>query len=569
MKKIDEILDEILNKRGFVSAEDREEYLSPRPARTYDPFLLDGMKAGVDLLISTARSGGCICIYGDYDADGVTASTIMARGVSELTDNWFFYIPSRFEEGYGLNVSAIDKIVERGADLIITVDCGCVSVGEVAYAKSRGLEVIVTDHHNIEDTIAEGIVIDPKKPVKFMSEQGKKPYPCQDLAGCGVAYKFIQALQRQLDLPRTMLTESLDMVAVGTIGDIVPLRDENRTLVKYGIIQANSRHRPSLDHLAKAISVDEISSSTIAFGIVPHINATGRMASAMRAVELFNSEDEKVIDEKVQELIRCNRERKQIQEAAFRKCKGMIRGDESFIVLCVDDMHEGIAGIVAGRIKDEYQRPVIIVTPSGEKGRADENAVLLKGTGRSIEGVNIYEVLNRHSELFLRFGGHSKACGFLMEAAGLERLKECVNNDVNEMLTEDPTLFEKKLDVDAEITPADVTVDLAKALDALAPFGEENPDPLLRMRNVRVRSVSYMGADMTHARFSACAPAGDSGGPSDRYTYAECVLFQKAKDLKSVLEGSDPVEITGTINLRTWKGQESVQFIVEDIKREN
>jgi len=568
MKKIDRILDEILEKRGIVSAEAREEYLSPRPACTHDPFLLDGMEAGVDLLVSTAGSGGCICIYGDYDADGVTASTIMARGVSELTDNWFFYIPSRFEEGYGLNVSAIDKIAERGADLIITVDCGCVSVGEVAYAKSKGLKVVVTDHHNIEDTIAEGIVIDPKKPARFMSEEGKKPYPCQDLAGCGVAYKFIQALQRKLDLPRNMLTEALDMVAVGTIGDIVPLRDENRTLVKYGIIQANSRHRPSLDRLARAISVDEITSSTIAFGIVPHINATGRMASAMRAVELFNSEDENVIDEKVQELVRCNRERKQIQEAAFRKCKDMIRGDESFIVLCVDDMHEGIAGIVAGKIKDEYQRPVIIVTPSGEKGRADENAVLLKGTGRSIEGVDIYEILNRHSELFLRFGGHSKACGFLMEAAGLELLEQYLNKDVNELLAEDPMLFEKKLDVDAEISPADVTVDLAKALAVLAPFGEGNPEPMLRMRNVRIWSVSYMGADLTHARFSACAPAGESGGPSGRYTYAECVLFRKAKDMKPLLECSDPVEITGSINLQTWKGQERVQFIIEDIKRE-
>ena len=568
MKKIDRILDEILNKRGIVTAEAREEFLSPRPSRTYDPFLLDGMEAGVELLISTAKSGDCICIYGDYDVDGVTASTIMARGVSELTDNWFFYIPSRFEEGYGLNVAAIDKIAERGADLILTVDCGCVSVGEVAYAKSKGIKVIVTDHHNIEDTIAEGIVIDPKKPAKFMSEEGKDPYPCQDLAGCGVAYKFIQALQRSLDLPRNMLTEALDMVAVGTIGDIVPLRDENRTLVKYGIIQANSRQRPSLDRLAKAISVDEISSSTIAFGIVPHINATGRMASAMRAVELFNSEDENIIDEKVQELVRCNRERKQIQDAAFRKCKDMIRGNESFIVLCVEDMHEGIAGIVAGKIKDEYQRPVIIVTPSGEKGRADEGAVLLKGTGRSIEGVDIYEVLNRHSELFLRFGGHSKACGFLMEAAGLEKLKACVNSDVNELLAEDPMLFEKKLDVDAVITPADVTVDLAKALDVLAPFGEGNPEPLLRMRNVRIRSVSYMGADMTHARFSACAPVSESGGPSGRYTYAECVLFRKAQDMKPLLESADPVEITGSINLQTWKGQERVQFIIEDIKRE-
>ena len=253
MRRTEDILDEILNKRGIHAGEDRDEYLSAKPERTYDPFLLDGMKAGVDLLISAAGAGERICIYGDYDADGVTASTVMACGVSQLTDNWFFYIPSRFEEGYGLNVTAIDKIIEQGANLIITVDCGCVSQNEVRYALDKGLKVIVTDHHNIEESIAEGIVIDPKKPAVFMSEEGKEPYPCRDLAGCGVAFKFIQALQRTADLPRSILSDALDMVAVGTIGDIVPLKDENRTLVKYGIAAANSGRRPSLSRLAEAI----------------------------------------------------------------------------------------------------------------------------------------------------------------------------------------------------------------------------------------------------------------------------------------------------------------------------
>ena len=245
MRKTEEIINEILNKRGILSDEDREEFLSAKPTRTYDPFLLDSMKAGVDLLVSAAKNGDRICIYGDYDADGVTAPTVMACGVSALTDNWFFYIPSRFVEGYGLNISAIDKIIAKGADLIITVDCGCVSQKEVEYAKAKGLKVIVTDHHNIEDTIADGIVIDPKKPQKFMLEDGKEPYPCQDLAGCGVAFKFLQALQRTADLPRKVLNDALDMVAVGTIGDIVPLRDENRTLVKYGLEAANSGRRAS------------------------------------------------------------------------------------------------------------------------------------------------------------------------------------------------------------------------------------------------------------------------------------------------------------------------------------
>ena len=518
------------------------------------------------MLISAAGDGKRICIYGDYDADGVTASIVMARGVSELTDNWFFYIPSRFEEGYGLNVSAIDKIIAQGAELIITVDCGCVSRKEVEYARSKGLQVIVTDHHNIEDTISDGIVIDPKKPLKFMSEDGKEPYPCPYLAGCGVAFKFLQALQRTADLPKNILTEALDMVAVGTVGDIVPLRDENRTLVKYGISAANSGRRLSLARLAEAVSVEELTSSNIAFAIVPHINASGRMASAMTAVELFSSTDDAVINGKVQELVQYNRQRKHIQEEAFTKCAGMIRGDEDFIVLNVGDMHEGIAGIVAGKIKDQYGRPAIIVTPSDEVGRGDADVKLLKGTGRSIGNVDIYEVLNRHSELFIRFGGHSKACGFLMEADNLDRLKQCVNDDMAELLQDDPQLFERTIDIDYELAPEEVTVELARELLKLAPFGEGNPDPVFIMKDVAIRNLSYMGAEHTHARFTAFGSGGTQQREPGRFYGAGCVLFRRAQDLKPLLESGERVDLTGTISHQVWRGQERVQFIVEEIK---
>ena len=397
-----------------------------------------------------------------------------------------------------------------------------------------------------------------------MAEEGKEPYPCRDLAGCGVAFKFIQALQRNADLPKSMLSEALDMVAVGTIGDIVPLKDENRTLVKYGIAAANSGRRPSLSRLAEAISLDEITSSNIAFGIVPHINASGRMASAMAAVELFNSTDDDVIDNRIQQLIQYNRQRKSIQEEAFNKCTEMISGDENFIVLKVSDMHEGIAGIVAGKIKDRYSRPAIIVTPSDEVGRGDGDVSLLKGTGRSIDGVNIYEVLNNCSDLFIRFGGHSKACGFLMEENNLDSLVESVNRDLESQLSENPDLFAKAVEFDAEIPPEEVTVELARELMKRAPFGDGNPEPVFLMRNVSIKSLSYMGANDVHARFSACAPMTGPGADG-RNAYAGCVLFRKAQELKSLLEGREKVNITGTVSHQVWRGQERVQFIVEDI----
>lgn len=554
MRTNESIINEILNNRGITDEEEIKEFLSEKPQRTYDPFLLDGMKEGVELLLSEAEAGGRICIYGDYDADGVTSVTVMGCGISRITSNWFYYIPSRFTEGYGLNIEALDKIKAAGTDLVITVDCGCVSYKEVEHAKAIGLKVIVTDHHNIENVMADCIVIDPKKP-------GNR-YPCRDLAGCGVAFKFIQALQRRAGLPKSILSEALDMVAVGTVGDIVPLHDENRTLVKYGIAAANTGRRKALSQLAKAISIDEINSENIAFAIVPHINATGRMESAMTAAELFNTDSDSVIEEKIGDLIRCNSERKRIQETAYENCLSMIRGDEEFIVLNIPDMHEGIAGIVAGKLKERFDRPVIIVTPSTGEGKNDDGVIYLKGTGRSVPNVDIYDVLNRHSELFIRFGGHRSACGFLMEESNLDSLREGVTAEVRQLHEKDPDLFENPVKTDTYIEPAEIDPELARKLQKLAPFGEGNPNPKFLMKNVEIHGLTYMGESRNHARFSVCSSRAASQG---NVSYANCVLFRKAQEMKELLESKGTVSLAGSLSHQIWRGQERVQFIVDEI----
>lgn len=550
MRNSEEIIREILNKRGIAKEEDIEEYLSPRPKKTYDPFLLDDMKAGVDLMLSEIKKGTRICIYGDYDADGVTATTVMSRGISELTDNWFYYIPSRFEEGYGLNCSALDKIKSRGAGLIITVDCGCVSYREVEYAKSLGLKVIVTDHHTIEDTIADCIVIDPKKPEKFLKD-GARKYPFPDLAGCGVAFKFVQAMQRQAGLPKSMLNDCLDMVAIGTVGDIVSLRDENRTLVKYGIEIANSGRRKSLSRLLEAISLNSVNSENIAFGIVPHINATGRMDSASEAVELFISDSDSVIDNKVAKLISCNTERKRIQEDAYEDCLKLVTGDEKIIILRVSDMHEGIAGIVAGKLKDRFNRSVIIVTPTGDG--------FLKGTGRSIPSINIYDVLSCHSKLFERFGGHRSACGFLMKEENYMSLVKGIDECMDKLIAENVDLFKCVKEADSILIPGEATCQLAKALQALSPFGEGNPNPKFIMKNVSISGLSYMGENNIHARFYAYS------GRKEKNQYVNCVLFRNARENSRELESGEPLNLYGSLSYQIWRGQERVQFIVEEL----
>ncbi len=544
MRRTEEIIKEILKKRGITEQSDIEEFLSDKPSKTYDPFLLDDMQAGVDLLLSEIKKGTGVCIYGDYDADGVTSVCILSHGLRELCDNFFFYIPSRFDEGYGLNCDAIKRIYERGAGLIITVDCGSVSYEEVEYAKSLGLKVIVTDHHNIDDRIADCIVINPKKKVD--------KYPFKALAGCGVAFKFLQAVQRQADLSRSILSEALDMVAVGTVGDIVPLLDENRTLVKYGIDRINMGKRKSLKRLAESIAIDKVNSENITYGVVPHINAAGRMASAMTAVNLFMSDDDEVIDSNVQKLLEYNSERKAIQEEAYEECSRYITGDENFIVLRMEHIHEGIAGIVAGKIKENRNRPVIIATPSGEG--------YLKGTGRSISKINLYDILSNHIEMFEKFGGHSKACGLLMKEENFEDLVKGVNHATELLLESDPDLFRADSVYDTYLNPGEISASLVGEVEKLGPFGAGNPMPRFIMRDVEVKRLSFMGEDGIHARFVA--------SHNDVYNiknYVNCVLFRKARELSQELTSGAPLDLIGSLSCQSWRGTEQIQFVVEEI----
>ena len=547
MREAKEILREILLKRDIVSEEDISEYLSDRPKKTYDPFLLLNMEAGVDLLLSEINAGTKICIYGDYDADGVTSVCIMYSVLRHLTDNIMYYIPSRFDEGYGLNTDAVKNIADAGAGLMITVDCGSVSYDEVEYAKQLGLKVIVTDHHSIDDVRADCVLINP--------HQKECTYPFSELAGCGVAFKMCQAVQKRTGLPKKVITDVLDLAAVGTVGDIVSLTDENRTIVKYGLNKINSRSRRSLAELASAISLDWITSENIAFGIAPHINAAGRMASEDEAVKLFRADDDSVIQRQVEKLTAFNRERKEKQNEAYVACTEKITGEENIMILEMDDIHEGIGGIVAGKIKENYHRPVIIVTPSGEG--------YLKGTGRSIPKIDIYALLKRHDSFFERFGGHKSACGFLLRKDVFQGFRNAVEIDVAEMKKADPEIFDKKKEWDIEISPGEITIGLARTLELMEPFGQGNPRPVFLMKNVIPGAVRFMGSDETHARFTA-----DVAGWVQTVTRhgVECVLFQRAQELKDLMCSGKPVDITGTVSLKTWRGRESVQFIIEEME---
>lgn len=538
-----DILISLLEKRGIIGQESVEEFLSDRPQLTHDPFLMKDMKEASDRILVALDKHEHICIYGDYDADGVCGVSLMIEILGKLNADLSYYIPSRFEEGYGLNQEAIAKIKDRGTHLIITVDCGSVSYDEVEYAKELGMDVIVTDHHNLNDKPASCLLINPK--------QEDCPYPEKGLSGCGVAFKLAQALQRKLPkkLTKADLNKMLDLVAIATVGDIVPLTGENRTMVKYGIRVINSGKRSGLSMLIKGAGLKdgEINSENIAYVIVPHLNAAGRMLSARTGVKLLTADTEQEWKEAANCLLENNRERKRIQDIAFEEAVAQIDEcgcQERFLILDLPNAHEGITGIVAGKIKDKYNLPTIIVTPTGENK--------LKGTGRSIEGLDLYEMLSACSHLFDKFGGHAGACGFTMDSANLQVLREALCTSAESRYHTEPLLFQSRLNIDIELEAEELKYELISCIEKFEPYGHKNSKPIIAIRGVSLSGPCYMGDRQQHVRFYADG--------------VSCILFNRADEFREYYEQGRPVDIAGYPEINRWNGSEKIQFMVIDLR---
>ena len=545
--EIDPKIIELLHKRGITTDEEIAEFLSDKPKETYDPFLLPDMEEGVDLILSYCDSGGKICIYGDYDADGVTSTVIMTEVLSQLTSNIIQYIPSRFDEGYGLNRSAIDTIKKAGAELIITVDCGSVSVEEVEYAKSIGLDIMVTDHHRIEDRQADTILINPARK--------DSEYPFSYLAGCGVAFKLAQAITDAAGLPKRRLTEMLDLVALGTIGDIVPLVSENRMLVKYGLRAINTSRREALRVLIEktGLKPGNIRCENVSFVLVPHINAAGRMKSAALALKLFLAKDREKMEAYADELVSCNVERKRLQNEVFERASAEADEkykDDAFLFIDLDNAHEGVTGIAAGKLREKYHVPSVIVTDAGDG--------LYKGTGRSPEGIDLYNLLKNEEEWFTNFGGHAAACGFTMVKEGLEQVRKDLAMRAGRIREESPELFQDNIEADIELEPEEATTGFAEQLALLEPCGRDNERPMISVEGIP-DSISRMGSDGQYLRFTL-------------KWASECtfLVFRNAVETgRKVIDASRSgrkIEAIGSMQIHEWNGNETVQIIVEAVR---
>ncbi len=522
---------EILKKRGIA---DTEEFLSASPKRAYDPFLMKNVREGVKLVSRHIDAGDRICVYGDYDTDGVTASAIILETLREVTDDLMSYIPKR-PEGYGMNRDAVDHIRDEGAKLIITVDCGSRDLEEIEYARSLGIDVIVTDHHTVEGETPYEYMINPK-----FSDSG---YPYRELAGCGVAFKFALALIEELGIDDRFKRTLLDLVAIGTVGDMVPLLDENRLLVKYGLKAIRNTHRKCVADLIGRLGKDlsEITEEEISYYLVSHLTAPGRVADPALSLSFLMERDEREARKLTEELIAKNNERKRMQAEAIDLIDpGDI--DDHFILTEIDRRFEGVAGIIAGRLKDEHNVPAIVFT-----GKGDE----LKGSGRSIDRVDLYTALDSAADCLIQFGGHEKACGLSVRREDLPELKEKLRAYMKKLTGEDMSLLDSTPEHDIAPAVAEVGYDLYDQLKCLAPFGMGNEMPVLLIEGT-VTDSRYIGEEGKHIKFRI-----DNS--------LDCIRWNVDPETADRIAAGRRVKVYGYLKDNSYRGNRAVQIDVREV----
>lgn len=469
------IISAILLRRGIDNLESAKRFFRPTIDRLYDPFLMQDMTVAVERLRRAVLSDEKILIYGDYDVDGITSVSFLYLLLKEIGSDVSYYIPDRQLEGYGLSKAAVTEAQEKGIDLIVTVDCGVTGHNEIEEANSLGIDVIVSDHHEPGPTLPNAIaVLDPKR--------NDCPYPFKELAGVGVAYKLGQGLLTRMDIDLSILEKYIDMVAIGTSADIVPLVDENRIFVKSGLERLNDSESVGLKALMRTAGLDgrEIGTGQIVFIIAPRINAVGRMGDAERAVKLLASEDEREARNIAGILEEENRHRKEVDEETFHQALEMaeqqfIKDQTCSLVLHQRGWHSGVIGIVASRVVERFYRPTILISIEDGVG---------KGSARSISGFDLYEALKGCEDLLIAFGGHKYAAGLSIEEDKIEAFKKRFEEIARERLDED--LLIPKLSIDAEINLDDIDEAFMRLLKLFAPFGPQNMRPVFVSRNLQV-----------------------------------------------------------------------------------
>ena len=536
---INELLARILVNKNITNKNDMSIFMNPTRKDFHDPFLMPDMEIAINRLLKAIENNQKIIIYGDYDADGITSTTVLKLFLEERGMDVSTYIPNRLNEGYGLNKGAIKEIYDDGFRLMVTVDCGISGIEEVEYANSLGIEMIITDHHEPAESLPNAIaVVDAKRK--------DNEYPFNQLAGVGVVFKVIQALSMRLGLDEKEYLKYLDIVCIGTISDIVPLVDENRVIAKLGLKLVAQTRNIGLRALIEIIGFKNIDSSSVSFGIAPRINACGRMGNEKLALDLFLCKDKNEAKKLAVKLNEYNIERQSIEKQMYDEAVKIIdenEKDKACIIVGKEGWHHGIIGIVSSKITEMYFKPSILICFDGNEG---------KGSGRSIPGFDLHEALMNCKQYLKKFGGHAMAVGVTVDKSEFGKFKSELEEYAKSCNVDKIVPI---INVDSELSLKDINVEAVKSLSLLEPYGEANKMPLFLFRNLKINSIRSL-SEGKHLKLSL----------KDENFMVDAIGFNMGELSEKYLL-DDKVDVVGNLDINSYGGNETVQIVLKDIRK--
>ena len=545
---ISPVLAKLLVQRGIVTFDDARSFFRPDLNDLHDPFLMKDMDKAVERLTKAMQRNEKILIYGDYDVDGTTSVSLVYRFLVKFYSNLDFYIPDRYNEGYGISIKGIDFAAQNNFKLIIALDCGIKAVEKIKYAKTLGVDFIICDHHNPDDELPPAVaVLDTKR--------NDCTYPYKHLSGCGVGFKLMQAFAMENNIHFEELIPLLDLLALSIASDIVPITGENRILAFFGLKQLNSNPSTGVKAIIEVCGLKdrEITISDIVFKIGPRINASGRMKLATEAVELMVSRDYNFAYERSGTINEYNNDRKDLDKNITDDAIAMIRLDESYaerksIVVYKPDWHKGVIGIVASRLAEEYYKPSVVLTESNG---------FASGSARSVLGFDLYKAVESCKDLLENFGGHMYAAGLTMKTENVDEFSRRFENFVAEHIQEDQTY--PQIDIDAVIEFKDITPKFFRVLKQFGPYGPGNMKPVFESKNVYdYGSSRLVGKDQEHLKLELTDSSSEN--------VMSGIAF-RMHEFNDHLKALNPLDICYTLEENTFNNNTSIQLMIRDIKK--
>jgi len=541
---ISPILSQLLINRGIRELTSARKFLKSDFKDLRDPYSFKDMEKAIDRILKAINNEERILIFGDYDVDGITSTALLFSILKELTSNLYYYLPNRFKEGYGLNEKVVDLANQNDFTLIITVDCGISSVYEVAKAENYGIDVIIIDHHKPQKEIPSAISI--------INPQYDESYPFKELAGVGVCFKVAQALYEKLKKRQEDLYSFLDYVVLGTIADSVPFLDENRILIKHGLKVLNQTKREGLKALMLESGVDygDLNTKEINFALAPRLNAAGRLGDPKLALESLLVDSPSKAEFLAKKLNEINKSRRDIGDNILKKARGLAfkqieEENNKILVLSSEGWNQGVIGIIASRLVDEFNRPAIVISKEDGTG---------KGSGRSTKGFHLYRALETCKDILINFGGHKYAVGITIDCNQISKFKSRINEIAQNYIKESDLI--PGLEVDAQLSLSDINLSLIKDINNLEPFGLGNPQPIFCSYNNMISDWRVVGENREHLKLKIM----------DKNKVFDGIGFGLYKGGNQIFSESKVADLAFNIEMNKWNGLENIQLNIKDIK---